>query len=322
MKLKLSPAEHDAVSRRGTSRVDAYNLYLMARQTYAVCSGCDMRAAEAIIRICSRATEVDPAYAQAWALLAVGQSKLRNMTGLGESGIAAAQRALSLDPYLPEPHAVLARIHFEEQRFAEADAELAAALRLAPDSYEVNRVAGLIAYRRGQFGISRRYWEKAFSLMDRDITSATMLTSSCHALGDEEGTKFAALQALERAEKALSQNQLDAAALGFSAYALAALGDAERAKERMDRSLLLDPNDINRQYTFACALSKFLGETEDALDRLEPVMASLGKGFLNHVLVDPDLAALRDDPRFQAMVAAAEARLAEDGGNLADAEAA
>jgi hypothetical protein len=36
----------------------------------------------------------------------------------------------------------------------------------------------------------------------------------------------------------------------------------------------------------------------------------LAAGFLNHAKADPDLDPLRDDPRFKAMVAAAETRFA------------
>jgi adenylate cyclase len=309
LQLQLLPEEREVIGQRGTNDGFAYNLYLMARQTLAVCNSCNSRAAEAVVRICKRATEVDPDYAEAWALMAVGQSKVKSDQATGDGGFAAANRALALKPDLPEPHAVRARYYFEEQRFAESDAELETSLRLAPDSHQVNRIAGLLAYRSNRFEEAKFYWNKAFSLMETDLGSATMLTSTCHALGDVEGTRRAARMVLDRAEKDLAENPIDAAALGFSAYALAALGDAERAKERMDRSMLLEPENAHREYNFACALSKYLGETEEALKRLEGVMASMNRGFLDHIQVDPDLDPLRDDPRFQAMVRAVERRL-------------
>lgn len=313
LQIKLEPEDHHQLGRRGTDNVEAYSLYLMARQTYAVCSSCDQRAAEAIVRVCQRAVEVDPGYADAWALLAIGQMKLKNIGANTDDGVAAARKALALNPKLAEPHAVLARHHFEAEHHQEAEAELAIALRLAPYSYEVNRLAGLIAYRSARYDEAKGYWETAFALMDKDINSAAMLASTCHALGDAEGTRRAAQEALARAEQELSENHIDAAALGFSAYALAALGDAERAKERMDRALLLDPNNLDGQYNFACALAKYLGLTEDALDRLEPVLAQMSPSFLKHALSDPDLSAVRDDPRFQAMVNQAKTRHGTEG---------
>ncbi len=309
LQLTLQPHEHESLGRRGTTSAEAYSLFLLARQTYVVSCACDVRCAEAIVRVCQRAVEMDPDYAQAWALMAVGQAKVMHFNGIGDGGLAAAHRALSLNPGLAEPHAVLAKCYFEAGRVAKVDAALETAQRLEPESYEANRIAGLLAYRRNRFDEARRYWEKAFSLTERDINAGAMLVSSCHALGDREGTERAAQLALARAERALARDQLDVAAMGYSAYALAALGESERAKERMDRALLLEPANISRQYNFACALSKFLGESEAALDRLEPLLAQMSRGFLKHAMSDPDLEALRGDPRFQAMVAAAESRL-------------
>jgi len=37
-------------------------------------------------------------------------------------------------------------------------------------------------------------------------------------------------------------------------------------------------------------------------------------GFLNHAKADPDFIPLRDNPRFKAMISAAEARLAAEDG--------
>jgi hypothetical protein len=53
-----------------------------------------------------------------------------------------------------------------------------------------------------------------------------------------------------------------------------------------------------------------LGDHEGAIAILDKVIAESHVDRLNHVKVDPDLDPLRPDPRFQAMVAAADARLA------------
>ena len=65
------------------------------------------------------------------------------------------------------------------------------------------------------------------------------------------------------------------------------------------------------RYNLACALSGYLKESEAALDLLGPYFANVTViNDIPHPKIDPDLAAIRDDPRFLAMLAAAEARLA------------
>ena len=131
LKLKLLPEEKKAIEQRGTDSVEAYNLYLMARQTYITSNSSDDRAAAAIIRLSTRATEIDPNYAQAWALRALGQTQLRNLRGgQADNGLEAAERALALDANLAEAHAIKATILSESDRVDEGAKALAMALRL------------------------------------------------------------------------------------------------------------------------------------------------------------------------------------------------
>ncbi|HUO13096.1 MAG TPA: TIR domain-containing protein, partial [Caulobacteraceae bacterium] len=128
LKLKLLPQEKQAIERRGTDSAEAYDLYLAARSYWLTGNNGDARPQEAIERLCRRAVEIDPGYAQAWALMAVGQYNLhRNHGGSGDAGQAALDRALALNPDLPEAHAVKAGVLSFEGRHDEAAAEIAVA---------------------------------------------------------------------------------------------------------------------------------------------------------------------------------------------------
>jgi adenylate cyclase len=313
LKLKLLPEEKQAIERRGTDNAEAYNLYLMAKQTYGGGYEGDARRNETMIRLCKRATEIDPDYANAWALMALGKMLLRLAQGRsGDGGVADADRALALNPGLAEAHAVKARIFAEDGRHDEAFAETAIALRLDPESYEVNKSAGILSFRQRRLEDATRYWEKSMALAATDINSASMLVTCYSALGNTQATQRVAQIALSRAEKVLASDPNSGEAIGYAASALAALGQGERAKEWMNRGLLIDPDNTNMRYNFACDLASFLHDADGALELLEPVFAIMARGFLNHAKVDPDMDSLRDDPRFKALITAAETRLAAE----------
>ncbi|MDH4110983.1 MAG: hypothetical protein OEY13_12230 [Gammaproteobacteria bacterium] len=122
----------------------------------------DDRAAAAIIRLCSRATEIDPNYARAWALMAQGQTPLRHLRGeRADDGLVAADRAMALEADPAEAHVIKGAILAERGRYDEGAAEIAIALRLDPESCEVNWSAGYFSFRRQQLTDAIRHFEKA-----------------------------------------------------------------------------------------------------------------------------------------------------------------
>jgi adenylate cyclase len=311
LKLKLLPEEKKAIEQRGTDNVEAYNLYLMARQYSVTGNLGDARRNEAIIRICRRATELDPNYARAWALIAVALVNLRFYVGNeGDNGLEAAERALSLDENLAEAHAAKVDVLTFKADYDEALAEIGKALRLDPESYEVNRAAGRLYYAMRRIEDAIRHLEKAASLMETDYWAAGMIGPCYKAVGDKEGARRAAQRALVRTEKLVTQDPNNGSAMGFAIGALATLGEAARAKDLIHRAMLLDPDNMNMRYNLACAVINELGDVEGGLDLLLPLYETIGTELVNWGKTDPDLDSVRDHPRFIAMAAAAEARLA------------
>jgi adenylate cyclase len=313
LKLRLAPEERKAIERRGTNSVEAYNLYLMARQYLVEGNWGDRRRTEAIIRFCTRAIEIDPGYAGAWALVARGQMDERyRFGGASDGGYAAADKALALDANLADAHAVKARVLFEDGHAEEAAAEIALALRLDPETWEVNDQAATLSFRQHRIEDAVPYYEKATALADLDVASPAMLITCNTALGNTEAARRAAKITVGRAEKAIAQDRSNGSALAYGVAGLALLGEAERAKEWIARALLVDPDNINMRYNFTCALAAYLKDADAALDMLEPVLEKMAAGYLDHAKVDPDLDALRDHPRYKAMMDAVEARLAAE----------
>jgi len=305
LKLKLLPEEKKAIEQRGTTSAEAYNLYLLARQYWVTGNHGDPRREERVMRICGRAVQVDPYYAQAWALLAIAQSSLHyNFDREVDDGFAAAHSALSIDPTVGEAYCAKVRRLVEQARLDEAEAEIEKALRVAPDSWDVHKEAGRTARLRTEgLAKARKHYERAVELMDGDYHAWAMLVMCCQALGDEDMVQHGATKMVSEAQRALQQDPSNGAALGIIAGGYAILGDRDRAREWIDRAMLIDPDNINMRYNFACVLAGYVGDKDEALHLLDGALAFSNVTQLKIAETDPDLDPLRDDPRFAKMIA-------------------
>ncbi len=308
LKLTLLPEEKRALEQRATTNVAAYKFYLMARQ-FSVMG--NERHQEIIVRLCRRAVELDPSYAAPWATMAIAQWDMHRRSASTDSGVEAAGKAIALDPNLADAHAALAATHQGQGQFEQGLVVCQVALRLDPNSYEGNRVAGMCALALRHYDDAIGYFEKAASVVETEFTAAAFASQCYEAKGDRKGAEAATRRALARVEKVIAVEPDHGKALGYGTGLLASLGETERAREWIERGILLDPDNTILHFNFVCALVR-LGDHEAAMDLMTDIITKASAGMLLWLDNDPDLDPLRSSPRFAEIVAAAKARFANE----------
>ena len=134
LRSKLSGAEKQQVSKQGTQNPEAYQLYVKGRFYWNKRTNADIKTA---ISLFNQALEKDPSYALAYSAIGDAYNTLGSYGGdpteTALKAIAAAQKALELDPTLAHPHAVLAGKKFESGwDFTGGEAEFRKAIELDP----------------------------------------------------------------------------------------------------------------------------------------------------------------------------------------------
>ena len=306
LRLTLLPAEKEALEQRSTTNSEAYKLYLMARQFWLLDNE---RNNEIVVRICNRVVEIDPNYAQAWATMALAQWNMFWLGDTGDNGQQAAATAIRLDPNLADAHAAMGAVFRSKGEFEAGMEACREALRLEPNSYVANRIAGLCSLGVRRYDDAITHFEAAAAAMEADFTAASFVSQCYKAKGDPERMRNAARMTLERIEKIITTPPAHSRAIGIGACMLADLEERERAKEWLIRARLVDPDDVNLHYNLACAMSS-LKEVDLSLETLTEVAGKLSPGMLSWMEADSDFDPIREEPRFKALIEQVKTRLA------------
>jgi adenylate cyclase len=190
-----------------------------------------------------------------------------------------------------------------------ASREMEAAIRLGPDSWEVNKEAGRYFLSQRDIAAATHHYEKAADLMSTDFHAWAMLSTCYQAGGERTKVQEAAKMMVSEAQRAVQQDPSNGAALGILAGGYALLGQEEKTREWIDRALLIDPDNLNMRYNFACVLAGHLGDKEGALRMLQSTLP-LSRAYQVRIAeYDPDFDAIRDDPRFQQLLETAKKRV-------------
>lgn len=301
LKINLLPQEKKWIEQVPTENVDAYTYYLRGRDFLHRRTKHYLQLAR---RMFTRAMELDSSYARAYAGIADCDSYLYmtyHMDVPIDGILATAEKALALDPNLPEAHAARGVALAAGKRYEEAEAEFEKAISLNPNSLEGHTFYARACFAQGKIELAGILFERAAEIEPNDYQAPLLLIQIYRSLGREQDRKRVARRGVELAERELTRHPENSRPAQLGAAALFELGEAERAREWTERALAIDPEDPVAQYNAACSYTR-LGEIDAALDLLERCFPSLGHEKVNWSRYDSELDALRSHPRYQKLL--------------------
>jgi adenylate cyclase len=303
LRLTLTPRERALIDRGGTRNAEAYDLYLRAQALLRDHTDATLPQAAALFE---QATRRDPDFAQAHAGLAnaiaiKGQWQLGVSEVEFEKAIRASQRALDLEPQMPEAFLARACLLSMQGRVGEADEAFAAALNLNPGSYDSNYLYARHEFSNGRAAHAAELFEAAHRLRPDEYQPLCMLEAALQRLGRRDEQRRVLQLAMATLESRLRLDPNDGRALHLAAVSAAKLGDRARTEDYAQRALQSGGGEFSTAYNLACAYSA-LGDIDRALALLDAAVRS-GRGNLGWIEHDPDLDKLRSDPRFAALCA-------------------
>jgi adenylate cyclase len=302
LRISLQPEDRDRMRRGQTQDLEAYDFYLRGLWYFHTLSWRNFEYAREMFR---HALELDPGFGRAWAGLAYVAAFIYMYQNADPAFAAeadeASRKALELCRNTAEAHVARGVARSIAGAHDEAEAEFRKAIDLDPDLYEACYLYGRAAAARGEYEKAAELFERAARVNADDYQAAALLPQVYAALGRKDKRLEWTERALSRASRQLARHPDDVRALYLGSGAAAHLGDFERSRWMAERALELAPNDGSVAYSVACSYVA-LGDHERALDLLEqasmPAMAN--RAWVEH---DADLAPLRGNPRFKALLA-------------------
>ena len=327
--LELLPSQRDAMNRACTGSAAAYESYLHGRYHWNKRTEEGLRKA---MEYFERAITLDPNYALAY----VGLSDVYDILGMFsmlrpreayERASAAATRALSIDPDLAEAHTSLAHGRFlyewdwagaerefllgllnandvqghywyalylaAMKRFDEAMAHMEAARALDPLSLVVRTYSAWVHYLSRQYDAAIEGFGEVLELEPGFSIASIFLGLALI----QKGMPRQAIEALSRGSQASGSHPGAVAAL---AAVHAFDGNTAKARKTFEQVREMAVKRYVSPYYIALALLG-QGDREGALAGLEAACEERS-GWLVYLNVEPAMALLRGDPRFEKLV--------------------
>ena len=210
-----------------------------------------------------KAIEIDPQFARAWANISLTHAYEYTWFGRRpehlEAALAAARRAVELDPDLAEGRAAAGFALAYGDRFEEARGHFERALEIGPASWEAHFLYGRACWAQGDMIRAAELFARATEIAPDDYQAPALAVQPLEESGQPERAVRFARVAVERARLRVERHPDDGRALYMGAIALQRLGEHERALEWARRAAETAP-------------------PEDVLDPLQPRLLLRARG--------------------------------------------
>jgi TolB-like protein/tetratricopeptide (TPR) repeat protein len=298
----LTAQDEAALRRERQENPRAYDYYLRGRKLLDQLWITRFEVARDMFR---KAIDIDPHFARAWANISLTHAYEYAWSGRRpehlEAALAAAQRAVALDPELAEGRAAAGFALTFGDRFEEARGHFERALEVGPASWEAHFLYGRACWAQGDMIRAAELFARATEIAPDDYQAPALAAQPLEESGQHERAERFARVAVERARLHVERHPDDGRALYMGAIALQRLGELERAREWGRRAAeTAPPEDVATHYNLGCFYAR-MGDRNKALERFEQCV-SLAGGFREWIERDRDWDSLRGDPRFEELL--------------------
>jgi non-specific serine/threonine protein kinase len=298
LRITLSPQEQEALATRPTDNLQAYDLYLRGKSYARRLTRQDL---EFALQMFESAVTTDPKFALAHAAIAKACAEYhynfqRDSTWIGRA-MAASQRAVVLQPNLPEVQIANAWVLYAGNQYDEAVRAARQAIERKRDCDGAYYLLARALFAAGRYEEVANLAEEGLEASGDDYNVFVPIQNALGALGHHDARMDVVRRFSAVLEAHLKPVPEDARARVLLAGQYAEMDRPEDALREANMAMALRPNEATVLYNLACVFCAM----ERKAEGLEALRKAWTAGFrdADWARRDPDLALLRDDPEFE-----------------------
>ncbi len=298
LRVQLSPQEQEALAKKPTESLQAYDLYLRGKSFARRLTRQDL---EFALQMFENAVGLDPAFALAHAAIANACAQFhyhyeRAQGWIGRA-VSATQKASAIRRDLPEVLVAEGWILYAEGQYDQAVSLVRQVIERKPDTEGAYYLLLRALFASGQYHEVVRLGDAALEASGGDYNVYVPITNALGALSKKDALDKMRQREIQALETHIRTVPEDARARTLLAGDYASLGMVEAAEREASLAISLRPNEAIVLYNAACVFCQ-LGKKPEALAAIHKAWDA---GFRDPDWArrDPDLALLHGDPEFE-----------------------